>query len=89
MYSVILWKPGLHGGPCGYFEFEKLERERTEIASFGLLKQFSGSGLGKKMLLKALIMARKEGQQRITVNTCSLDHPAALANYKARGMMTI
>jgi ribosomal protein S18 acetylase RimI-like enzyme len=84
--TLNTWGAWLHGAPCGYFELEQMGRERTEIASFGLLKQFSGCGLGKKLLLEALTMGRKAGQQRITVNTCSLDHPAALANYKARGM---
>lgn len=84
------WGAWLHGAPCGYFELEEMESGRTEIAYFGILEQFSGQGLGRRLLIEALRVARKAGlQQRITVNTCSLDHPGALANYLARGMKII
>ncbi|MFH2122182.1 MAG: GNAT family N-acetyltransferase [Pseudomonadota bacterium] len=84
--NLQTWGAWQHGAPCGYFELEQREGEITEIAYLGILKQFSGCGLGKKLLLEALAIAGREGQQRVTVNTCSLDHPAALANYLDRGM---
>lgn len=84
--TLQTWGAWLQGAPCGYFELEQKGTERTEIAYLGILKQFSGLGLGKTLLLEALTIARERGRQRITVNTCSLDHPAALANYLARGM---
>ncbi|MEK6202268.1 MAG: GNAT family N-acetyltransferase [Desulfobulbaceae bacterium] len=84
--TIQTWGAWLHGSPCGYFELEQRGAGRIEIAYLGILEQFSGCGLGKNLLLEALSIARGQGQQRITVNTCSLDHPAALANYLARGM---
>ncbi|MDD3815039.1 MAG: GNAT family N-acetyltransferase [Desulfocapsaceae bacterium] len=84
--NLQTWGAWLHGAPCGYFELEQREAETIEIAYFGILKQFLGCGLGKKLLLEALAIAGREGEQRVTVNTCSLDHPAALANYLNRGM---
>ena len=38
------------------------------------------------MLSRALQHAWALGPERVWVHTCTLDHPAALANYEARGM---
>jgi GNAT superfamily N-acetyltransferase len=85
--ALTTWGAWLHGAPCGYFELEQRGADRIEIAYLGILEQFSGQGLGKQLLRHALECARTQNpQQRITVNTCSLDHPASLANYLARGL---
>jgi GNAT superfamily N-acetyltransferase len=57
-----------------------------EITYFGLLAGFIGKGLGGAMLGCALQRAWMLGPDRVWVHTCTLDHPAALANYQARGM---
>ena len=57
-----------------------------EIVYFGLLVNFIGKGLGGAMLSRALQHAWALGPERVWVHTCTLDHPAALANYEARGM---
>jgi GNAT superfamily N-acetyltransferase len=64
------------GTPCGYFE----------IAYFGLLPQFTGRGLGGHLLAAAIERGWAMGAARVWVHTCTLDHPAALGNYQARGM---
>jgi GNAT superfamily N-acetyltransferase len=87
--TLQTWGAWLNGAPCGYFELERKGTERIEIAYLGVLKNFFGQGLGRKLLIEALKKARQQGGQKITVNTCSLDHPAALANYLARGMTII
>jgi GNAT superfamily N-acetyltransferase len=85
--------PGLHtfavswaGEPAGYFELRQDPHGGTEIAYFGLLQAFIGKGLGGAMLSSALEHAWQLGSDRVWVHTCTLDHPAALANYQARGM---
>jgi ribosomal protein S18 acetylase RimI-like enzyme len=85
--TLQTWGAWLNDTPCGYFELERKGTERIEIAYLGVLKDFFGQGLGRKLLIEALNRARQQGGQKITVNTCSLDHPAALANYQARGMI--
>lgn len=72
--------------PAGYFELEKKAENTVEICYFGLAQRFIGRGLGGHLLSRAIEEAWAWGAQRVIVNTCSLDHPSALANYKARGM---
>ena len=57
-----------------------------EIAIFGLAPQFIGRGLGGALLTHALEEAWGSRPQRVWLHTCTLDHPAALPNYLARGL---
>ena len=57
----------------------------VEIAYFGLLPQFLGQGIGGHLLTVAVEQAWAMGAARVWVHTCTHDHPAALANYLARG----
>jgi GNAT superfamily N-acetyltransferase len=77
----------LFDGPvAGYYELCRDEQQAVEIAYFGLAPDFIGRGLGGALLTDALERAWAWGAQRVWVNTCTLDHPAALENYQARGM---
>ncbi|WP_299429419.1 GNAT family N-acetyltransferase [uncultured Meiothermus sp.] len=84
--SLHTWVAYLKGTPAGYFQLEVQPEQSVEIAYFGLLKQFSGMGLGGYLLTCALEEAWRLRAKRVWVHTCSLDSPAALANYQARGM---
>ena len=79
------WVAYAAGTPAGYFELEKQADSTVEIIYFGLLQHFIGKGIGGWMLTKAVEEAWKRADNRIWVHTCSLDHPAARANYLARG----
>ena len=70
---------------AGYFELQKKGSE-VEIAYFGLAPGFIGQGLGGALLTSAIETAFAWGAKRVWVHTCTLDHPAALSNYTARGM---
>ncbi len=74
------------GSPAGYFELQRQEENTVEICYFGLAEKFIGRGLGGHLLSRAIEEAWGWGAQRVIVNTCSLDHASALANYQARGM---
>ncbi|PDW04833.1 GNAT family N-acetyltransferase [Candidatus Viridilinea mediisalina] len=80
------WVGYVAGTPAGYVELEWQARAMVEIAYFGLLPAFIGRRLGGALLTAALERAWAMGAERIWVHTCSLDGPAALANYQARGM---
>ncbi|MEV7805695.1 GNAT family N-acetyltransferase [Microbispora sp. NPDC088329] len=90
--GVETWVAWVRGTPAGYVELDAREGE-VEIAYFGLLPYAIGQGLGGWLLgegtARAWDMAeRRPGlrpTRRVWVHTCSLDGPAALANYKARG----
>jgi GNAT superfamily N-acetyltransferase len=80
------WVAYLHGTPAGYFELDPYPDQSVEIAYFGLLPEFVGKGIGGVLLTRTIDRAWKTGAQRVWVHTCSLDHPAALRNYQARGL---
>jgi GNAT superfamily N-acetyltransferase len=91
-WSRQLDTPGLEtwvltddGVPAGYFELEQMPDAVVEIKYFGLLAGFTGRGLGAHMLTEAVERAFAIGASRVILDTCSLDHPGALAHYQARG----
>lgn len=80
------WIALSRGSPAGYFELQMQPGAAVEIAYFGLAPAFIGRGLGGELLTRALECAWSWDARRVWVHTCTLDHPAALANYQARGM---
>lgn len=83
--DVSLFLLRVLGSPAGYFELERHEDRAVEIAYFGLLPEFVGRGLGKHLLTLATETAWSMGPPRVWLHTCTLDDPAALPNYEARG----
>lgn len=78
---------GTPAAPAGYVELEQQTDGNVEIAYFGLLSQALGRGWGGHLLSTGLRTAWSlPGTRRVWVHTCSWDAPAALANYRARGM---
>ncbi len=73
------------GAPAGFYELNRKDDETTDIAYFGLMPHVLGRGLGKWFLGEAIRAAFATGAKRITVNTCTLDHPAALPLYQKLG----
>jgi GNAT superfamily N-acetyltransferase len=74
------------GLTVGYYELRRDDAREVEIAYFGLAPDFIGRGFGGALLTDALRRAWAWDARRVWVHTCNLDHPAALQNYKARGM---
>jgi GNAT superfamily N-acetyltransferase len=79
------WVAYVKGTPAGYFELQPRPDGTVNILIFGLLPWAIGQGLGGWLLTRAIERAWALGPQTVTVNTCSLDGPHALANYQARG----
>jgi GNAT superfamily N-acetyltransferase len=77
------------GSPAGYFELERHRDGSCEVAYFGLLPEFLGRGLGKHLLTVAAETAWTGGATRVWLHTCTLDDPAALPNYVARGFRPV
>lgn len=78
------WLLTVAGVPAGYCEME-LQGSDVELVYFGLLPPYVGQGLGGHLLTLATEHAWAWGASRVWLHTCSLDHPAALAHYQARG----
>jgi GNAT superfamily N-acetyltransferase len=90
----VLWS---HGTPAGFSELDAQpgpHATQVELAYFGLLPRFIGSGLGGHLLTTAIANAWSMCDRwpalppvdRVWVHTCSLDGRHALPNYEARGM---
>ena len=79
------WVAYVSGSPAGYFELEGQSGGSVEITSLGLLPAYIGRGLGGHLLTVAIERAWQMASSRVWLHTCSLDHPGALANYRARG----
>jgi GNAT superfamily N-acetyltransferase len=64
----------------------------VEIASFGLLPEHVGKGLGSPALTMVIRQAwasepvEATAVRRVWLHTCSYDHPNALRNYRRRGL---
>lgn len=82
--TVETWVLTVGGERAGYFEL-RIE-DGVEVRSFGLLGAFHGAGLGGWLLTLALRRAQELGAP-VWLHTCTLDGPAALPNYEARGMV--
>jgi len=74
---------------AGYYELRRDGEGGIEIAYFGLLPEWIGRGLGGALLTGAIEGAwRMEPKpSRVWVHTCNRDHPQALTNYEARGLV--
>ena len=71
----------------GFFELlYNPELKETEISYFGLLEEYIGKGIGGYALSVAITKSFEKNIKRVWLHTCTLDHPNALKNYKARGM---
>ena len=83
---VKTWVGYYKGAVAGYFELVIRGEGNTEIEYFGLAEAFIGKGFGGYFLSQAIKKAWAiPDTKRVVVHTCSLDHPAALNNYKRRG----
>jgi GNAT superfamily N-acetyltransferase len=82
--GVETWVATVGAQRAGYYELRE-EDGSVEVAYFGLLPAFHGQGLGGFLLTHALRRAL-ELAPRVWLHTCTLDGPAALPNYRARGL---
>jgi GNAT superfamily N-acetyltransferase len=73
------------GAPAGLAELDLRKPGAANISYFGLMPEAIGRGLGYLFLYHTCINAWLEPIQRLTVNTCTLDHPRALPLYQRMG----
>ncbi len=73
---------------AGWYELRRVPEDGSvEIAYFGLFPDAIGQGLGKHLLSCAVRDAWALEPARVWLHTCTLDHPAALTNYRKRGFV--
>ena len=83
--KVELYVPYVAGAPGGYVEIDRRPAPDVNFAYFGLMPGYIGRGLGWYLLNWAIDAAWASGPRRITVDTCTLDHPKALQTYQRAG----
>lgn len=78
------------GWPAGFFMLDTREEGVCDLAYFGIVPAAQGRGLGRYLLKTAIHTAWDiEGVARLTLNTNTLDHPAALSLYQKCGFIPI
>ena len=83
--GVEVWVLHVGNERAGYAELVRHDDGSVEIAYFGLRAPFHGRGLGGHLLTATARRAWASGASRVWLHTCTLDGPAALPNYVARG----
>ena len=73
------------GTPAGFAELDRRQPEEVELVQFGLVSAFMGQGLGKWFLQWTVDKVWSYEPKRFWLHTCSLDHAAALPNYRKAG----
>ena len=73
------------GDMAGFAELDRSTAEAPVIRYFGLAPEFIGRGLGDYMMETVLHLAWQPNVRRVTLDTCDLDHPAAISFYRRHG----
>jgi GNAT superfamily N-acetyltransferase len=77
------------GVPAGFFELDRRGKDTVDLVYFGLIPDFLGMNLGPFLLNCAIDAAWAGGARKVTVNTCTLDHPKALGFYQRAGFVPV
>jgi GNAT superfamily N-acetyltransferase len=77
------------GVPAGYAELDFRAMPAANLNYFGLFPEFVGRGLGGWFLDWAVRAMWDKGPERITVDTCNMDHPRALQAYQRAGFEVV
>jgi len=77
------------GIEVGMIELDFRTRSEGLIRFLGLVPELAGKGHGAWLLARTLALAWRPGVERVSVNTCTLDHPAALKAYLNAGFTAV
>ena len=73
------------GAESGLLELDFRAGGECLIRFLGLVPDLAGKGHGAWLFARTLELAWRPGVRRVAVNTCTLDHPAALPAYLKAG----
>jgi GNAT superfamily N-acetyltransferase len=73
------------GVEVGLIELAFPAKGECLISFLGLVPELAGKGHGDWLFAQVLALAWRKGIDRVKVNTCTLDHPAALRAYLKAG----
>jgi GNAT superfamily N-acetyltransferase len=84
--DVSLFSMIYDGWPAGIVMLDWREQGVCDLSYFGISERLHGMGLGRWLIGAAVRMGwEREGVRKMSVNTCSLDHPRALPMYQRAG----
>ena len=78
-----------NGSPGGYYELDFADPNSVRLVYFGLMPEWTGLRIGPWLLGTAVSEGFSRGAGEILVNTCTMDHPAALPLYQRLGFRPI
>ena len=70
---------------AGILELDFRRQPDAEISFLGVVRELLGTGAGRYLMNRALQIAWVRNPRRLTVHTCTFDHPDALAFYLRTG----
>jgi GNAT superfamily N-acetyltransferase len=71
----------------GILEVDFRRSPDVEIAFLGVVPSLLGKGAGRYLMNRALEIAWARAPKRVTIHTCTLDHPRALEFYMKTGFV--
>ncbi|WP_291299143.1 GNAT family N-acetyltransferase [Elioraea sp.] len=88
--ASLIWVFESEGEDAGLVELSWREPGTCELVFFGVIPDLIGSGAGRFMMSHAILAAWARPQvTRVTVHTCTLDHPSALPFYMRAGFRPV
>jgi len=78
-----------NGSPGGYYELDFADPKSAKLVYFGLMPELTGMRIGPWLLGAAIAEGFSRSASEILVNTCTMDHPAALPLYQRLGFHPI
>ena len=82
VYLYILY---VDGAPAGMAEIDARKPDASDLKFFGLAPDFTGRGLGRYFFSNIIDLAWSHAPKKLRLETCTLDHPAALPLYQKTG----
>ncbi len=90
--AALIHRPEIHiyvlyvdGAPAGFAEIDASNSVEIQLIFFGLSPDFTGMSLGRYFLGETLRLIWAMGPEKVVLETCNLDHPAALPLYQKQG----
>ncbi|MBK1624860.1 GNAT family N-acetyltransferase [Afifella marina] len=87
--GIEVWVLYGNGAPAGFFELNFADPTTVDLVYFGLMPDWKGRRIGPWLLGTAVNEAFSRGAEAVTVNTCTMDHPAALPLYQRLGFEAV
>ena len=87
--AINIYLAEMAGEVVGFYELDSGHWPAINLSYFGLMPQAIGRGFGYAFLRRAVDDCWAMGGHAVTVNTCTADHPRALANYRRAGFREV